>query len=230
MPARSRPAPVPASDAQPPLTRELVMRTALRVVDADGVDALTMRRLGRELHRDPMALYRYAANHADLLDGVTELVLDELVITPDGRPWQDELRRTAHDFRGLALAHPHVVPLLVTRPLSTPLGLRPVGTLRPLEALLALLIAAGFGPEAALQAYRGYVGFLYGHVLIELQEVVADPEETDDLLRLGLHRLPPRQFPRVRALASALAHYDGAAELDHGLDVLLTGLEPTRAV
>jgi hypothetical protein len=121
------------------------------------------------------------------------------------------------------------VPLLVTRPLRTPLGLRPVSTLRPLEQIITLLTRAGFTPVEALQAYRAYFGLLYGHILTELQEVVADPEETDDLLRLGLHRLPPREFPHIRAMASELAQYDGAAELDHGLDTLLNGLEPAAA-
>lgn len=99
---------------------------------------------------------------------------------------------TEHEFRRLALDHPNVMPLLVTRPLRTPLGLRPLGTLRPLEQNVALLTDAGFTPHDALRAYRAYFGFLYGHILTQLQEVVADPEETDDLLRLGLHRLPPR--------------------------------------
>lgn len=207
-----------------PLTCQRVMTAALQVIDAEGLDALTMRRLGQELNRDPMALYRYAANRAALLDGVVELVLSQLTISSDGQDWRRQLRRTAHDFRQLALAHPHVVPLLVTRPLSTPLGLRPPGTLRPLEQLLALLVGAGFSPAAALHVYRAYFGFLYGHVLTELQELVVDPEETDDLLRLGLHRLPPREFPLIRSLATALAEYDGAAELDQGLDLVLAGL------
>jgi tetracycline repressor-like protein len=182
-----------------------------------------MRRLGDRLGRDPMALYRYAANRAALLDGVAERVLDELVLG-EGRDWQERLRVTAHNFRALALAHPHVVPLLVTRPLATPLGLRPLGTLRPAEQLLTLLIEAGFDPPGALHVYRLYLGFLNGHILNELQEVVADPEETDDLLRLGLHRLPPRDFPQLRGLARVLARYDGERELDEGLDILLTGL------
>jgi len=138
--------------------------------------------------------------------------------------WTAQLRTSARDFRQLALDHPHVVPLRVRRPLSTPLGLRPLGTLRPLEQVVTLLIGAGFTPPDALRFHRAYFGLLYGHILIELQEVVADPDETDDLLRLGLHGLPPRQFPHVRALASELSHYDGAAELDHGLNILFTGL------
>ena len=152
-----------------------------------------MRRLGRALDRDPMRLYRFAASKDELLDGVVELVLDELhVPSPDpANAWPDVLRATAHRYRRIALRHPHIVPLLVTRPLATPLGLRPLGTLRPLEALLDLLITAGFDPQGALHGYRLYMGFLQGHVLTELQERVQNPDETDALLRLGLYRLPP---------------------------------------
>ncbi|MDQ0029036.1 TetR/AcrR family transcriptional regulator C-terminal domain-containing protein [Arthrobacter bambusae] len=209
---------------KPRLSRDLVLTTALALVDAEGLDALTMRRLGQELGRDPMSLYRYAANRAALLDGVTELVLKELSISPGLPDWQAQLRQMAHGLRLLALRHPNVVPLLVTRPLSTPLGLRPLGTLRPLEQILALLIDAGFSPSDALHVYRAYYGFLYGHILNELQEFVVDPEENEALLRLGLHRLPAKEFPRLRALGPVLADYDGAAELDQGITILLNGL------
>lgn len=207
-----------------PLTRARVLATALRLVDDEGLDALTRRRLGQELDRDAMALYRHAPDRNALLDGIVELVLDELEIPPGGQNWQTQLSRTAHDFRRLGLAHPHVVGLIVTRPLATPLGLRPLGTLRPLERLLTVLTDAGFEPPQALRVYRLYIGFLFGHMLTELQEVVTDPEESTDLLRLGLHRLPAREFPILRSLATELASYDGAAELDQGLAFLFTGL------
>jgi len=217
----------PARAGRARLSRERVLKAALSLVDAEGLNALTMRRLGQRLDCDAMALYYYAKNRTALLDGVAELVLCQLAIAPVGPDWRARLRSTAHDFRRLALAHPNVVPLLVTRPLFTPLGLRPLGTLRPLEQLLALLTAAGFSPVRALQIYRTYFGLLHGHVLNELQEVLVDPEETDALLRLGLHRLPPREFPLLRALApELLAGYDGAAELDHALDLLLHGVQP----
>jgi AcrR family transcriptional regulator len=214
---------------RPALTHEQVFVTALRLIDADGVEALSMRRLGKALDRDPMRLYRYASSKDALLDGVVELVLSGLIVpTSRGDDWDEVLRHTAHAFRGIALAHPHVVPLLVTRPLATPLALRPLGTLRPLEALLELFVGAGFDGRAALHAYRLYMGFLHGHMLNELQERVLDPSETDDVLRLGLYRLPAHEFPRLRALASELAAYDGGRELDQGLDVILAGL--TRAL
>ncbi len=208
-----------------PLSREVVLAKALELVDAEGVDALTMRRLGQELGRDPMSLYRYAENRAALVDGVAELVLQDLSIEPDDPDWAAQLRQLAHDVRQLALDHPNVVPLLVTRPLATPLGLRPLGTLRPLEQILTLLINAGFEPIDALHVYRAYYGFLYGHILNEVQEFIVDPDENEALLRLGLYRLPAKEFPQLRSLAPVLADYDGLEELDQGITILLTGLE-----
>ena len=209
------------------ITRDVVLAAALEIIDRDGADALSMRRLARALDRDPMILYRHAPNKAALLDGVAETVLAQLKVDSADPDWTAQLRAVARDYRALALAHPHVVPLLVARPLATPLALRPPGTLRPLEDVLTLLTRAGFSGSDALHIYRALFGFLHGHVLNELQELVDNPEETDDLLRLGLHRLPIGEFPLLRSLASVLASYDGAAELERGLDILLAGLETT---
>jgi AcrR family transcriptional regulator len=215
----------PSSTRRRPLSREVILAAALAVVDRDGLDALTMRRLGKELDRDPMSLYRHAIDRTALLDGVAEFVLDQLVIPTGGRDWQAHLRDTADNFRRLCLAHPNVVPLLVTRPPGTPLGLRPLGTLRPLEQVLAVLIDAGFPRVTALRLYRAYFALLYGYVLNELQERVTDLEESKDLLRLGLRRLAPTEFTHIRSLENELGNYDGAAELEHGLNLLLAGID-----
>lgn len=207
-----------------PLTRDRVVAAALQIIDRDGVESLSMRRLAGELGRDPMALYRYAKNKAALLDAVVETVLAPLTIDASDADWVGQLRTVARDYRRLVLEHPNVVPLLVTRPANTPLALRPRGTLRPLEGMLALLTRAGFSGADALHIYRAFFGFLYGHVINELQELIDNPEESDDLLRLGLYRLPIGEFPILRGLASDLVAYDGAAELERGLDILLAGL------
>jgi len=209
------------------LNRSMILQTALRIVDRDGVDGLSMRRLSEVVGRDPVVLYRHVPNKAALLDGVAEMVLAQLSVDSTDSDWAGQLRTVARDFRQLALTHPNVVPLLVTRPLATPLGQRPPGMLRPLEGVLALLTSAGFTGEEALHIYRVLFGFLYGHMLNELQEVIERPEETDDVLRLGLHRLTITEFPHLRALAPVLASYDGAAELDRFLELLLPGMTAT---
>jgi Tetracyclin repressor-like, C-terminal domain len=99
----------------------------------------------------------------------------------------------------------------------------------PWRNILALLTRAGFSGPGALHIYGALFGFLHGHILDELQELTVNPDETDDLLRLGLHRLPITDFPLLRSLAPVLAGYDGATELERGLDILLTGLTATVA-
>jgi AcrR family transcriptional regulator len=217
-----------AGEYNGPISRSLILQTALGIIDRDGVDGLSMRRLSDAVGRDPTVLYRHLPNKAAVLDGVAEIVVGQLTVDTADPDWAAQLRIVAHDFRRLAITHPNVVPLLVTRPLATPLGQRPPGMLRPLEDVLTLLTSAGFTGIDALHIYRLLFGFLHGHILNELQEVVERPEETDDVLRLGLHRLPITEFPHLRALAPALASYDGAAELDRGLDLLLTGLTASR--
>jgi AcrR family transcriptional regulator len=210
------------------LSRDVVLAAALDLVDEDGLETLSMRRLGARLDRDPMALYRYAANREALLDGLTELLLDQWTIpSSDGTKgaWQEQLRQAAHNFRELTLQHRNIVPLLVTRPLSTPLGLRPLGALRPIERILTILREAGFDSAGALHAYRTYYGFLLGHLLNELEELVVNPNEDEAGLRMGLHRLPEEDFPHLRDLAPLLLAYDGQAELDQGVTIVLQGLE-----
>ncbi|WP_084497663.1 TetR/AcrR family transcriptional regulator C-terminal domain-containing protein [Nocardia amamiensis] len=210
-----------------PITRVVVLTAALEIIDRDGVDGLSMRRLAEAVGRDPMVIYRHVPNKAAVLDGVAEVVLAQLSVDATDPDWASQLRAVARDFRRLALAHPQAVPLLVTRPLSTPLGLRPYAVIRPLEDILQLLTRAGFSGADALHVYRAVFGFLYGHVLNELQEIVERPEETDDVLRLGLYRLPLAEFPLLRELAPLLTAYDGEAELERGLDILLAGLTAT---
>ena len=183
------------------ITRPLILQTALTIIDRDGADSLSMRRLSEAVGRDPAVLYRHVPNKAAVLDGVAEIVLEQLTVNTADPDWAGQLRTVAHDFRRLALAHPNVVALLVTRPLATPLGQRPPGTLRHLEDVLALLTCAGFTGDDALHIYRVLFAYLYGHVITE--------------------------FPLVRALAPALASYEGAAELDRGLDLLIPSLAST---
>jgi AcrR family transcriptional regulator len=207
------------------LTREQILTAALAIIDQGGVESLSMRRLGQALNRNPMAIYRHAADKDALLDGVVEQVVAEFAVPREaGGDWETGLREIAHAFRRVTIAHPNVVPLLAIRPLVGPLALQPTGMLRLLEDLLEVFITAGFDQHGALHAARLFTGFLYGHIVHELQERIDNPDETDDLLRLGLHRLPIAQFPRLRSLAGELAVYDGAAELDEGLSIVLAGL------
>lgn len=184
-----------------------------------------MRRLAQALDREAMTLYRYARNKAELLDGVVELVLGDLSLDSAAADWSQELRDLAAKFQDLALAHPNVLPLLVILPRATPLGLRPLGTVQLLEDFLELLTRAGFAHGDALHAYRLFFAFLHGHALGQLQEAVENQERAADELRLALHRLPRELFPHLHAAAAELSGYDGLAEFQQGLEMVITGLQ-----
>ncbi|MDO3635983.1 TetR/AcrR family transcriptional regulator C-terminal domain-containing protein [Mycolicibacterium arseniciresistens] len=210
-----------------PISRDLILHTALAILDRDGESGLSMRRLSEALNRDPAVLYRHVPNKGAVLDGVAEILLSQLTVDRGDPDWIRQLRCVAHEYRRLAMAHPNAATLLVTRPLATPLGQRSPGMLRPLEDVLALLTSAGFTGTDALHVYRVLFGYLHGHILDELQEIVERPEETDHVLRLGLHRFPVNEFPNLREMAPVLSAYDGASELDRGLDLILSGLTAT---
>src|ERR1039457_789184 len=97
------------------ITRDVVLTTALEIIDRDGVDGLSMRRLARRLDCDPMTIYPPAPNKAALLGAVAETVRAQLKVDASGRAWVGQLRSVARGYRRLALAHPGVEPLLVTR-------------------------------------------------------------------------------------------------------------------
>src|SRR3984893_6781848 len=119
-----------ATDGSGKVTRDAVLAAALEIIDRDGADALSMRRLARALDRDPMILYRHAPGKAALLDGVAETVLAQLHVDSADPDWAGQLREGARRFR--ALARENVDPLVLSGlPVAAPA--RPsLGTLPPL--------------------------------------------------------------------------------------------------
>src|SRR5687768_6210371 len=92
------------------ISRPLILRTALEILDRDGESGLSMRRLSEALNRDPAVLYRHVRDEGAVLDGVAEIILSQLSVDSTDADWVTQLRLVAHDFRRLALAHPNAVP------------------------------------------------------------------------------------------------------------------------
>ncbi|MCX5214582.1 TetR/AcrR family transcriptional regulator C-terminal domain-containing protein [Kitasatospora sp. NBC_00240] len=226
------------------LSRPLVLAAAVTLVDREGLAALTMRRLAADLGVESMAIYRYTPGKEALLDGLVESffaeVNDRLRTAADTArsstahagpgpgaalpAWRAELRRIARAFAVVAHVHPEILPLVATRPLAVPVARRPGSVLELTEHILAVLGRAGFDDTAALRVYRAFVAWSLGSLLVDKRQVVDNPEEPDPMLRLGLHRLPAADYPRLRALVPRFADYDDERELLAGLDSLLNGL------
>ncbi|WP_308082935.1 TetR/AcrR family transcriptional regulator [Streptomyces sp. NK15101] len=218
------------------LSRERVLAAALEVVDHEGLSALSMRRVAAELDVEAMALYRYAPSKDALLDGLVEQLYTELhedlareEPVPLGQAaelpeWRAELRRGACALYRIALAHPHVVPLLATRLLAVPLARRPLAVLQAHERVLALLDRAGLDEPGVVTAYRAVTGWVLGYIFSDLRAMVENPDEPDPAFRLGLHLMPARELPRLRETAPSLTEKGGYQELTDGLDALLDGI------
>src|SRR5438045_7052571 len=119
-----------------PLTRSRIAQVALATVDRDGLEALSLRRLGAELGVEGMAIYRHFPNKAAVLAGIVEVLLAELVIPPPSNvPWQAVFREVSRAYRALLLRQPHAITLLAALPLSDQETARAAGAvIAPLRA------------------------------------------------------------------------------------------------
>ena len=200
-----------------PLSRQRILDAALRLVDRDGLDALSMRRLGRELGVEAMSLYNHIPNKAALLRGMVQTLLAE--IRPEVRPedaWQTRLRAVMRATRATAHAHPHAYLLFARRPSSVPSGGQ-----RGAEDL-ATLQSAGFSPEQASLALQTLVSFVSGAVLREIAMVIAEPDELESALTS-----PSGEGDRVLRDPTAPPQQvsaDRDATFEFGLSVILDGL------
>ncbi|WP_409332367.1 TetR/AcrR family transcriptional regulator [Trujillonella humicola] len=223
----------PPDTGRLPLDRRRILGAAVEFIDAHGLSALTMRRLGAALGVEAMALYRYVPGREQLLDGVVENVVDELYGDPDvhleaAHGWQEYLQRLAHGVRRIALAHPEVFPLVATRPPAAPWVRPPLRSLRWIESFLVALTSHGFSEDSAVAAYRAYSSFLLGHLLLEVSQKGV-PVNAEDA-GLGEPDAPPglTGYPTVVRLQDLLSVDESAAEFDEALENLLGRLDVVR--
>jgi AcrR family transcriptional regulator len=155
--------------AKRPLTRRRILRAALRMIDRDGLDALSMRRLGAALGVEGMALYRHVGSKERLLEGVAELLLEELELPDAGAAsWQDTWKAIAHSYRRLARSHPGAFRLLALSPLGI------AARFERARAPVAILRDAGFDEQQAQRAFRTLLSYADGYLLREQAERDAD--------------------------------------------------------
>ena len=167
-----------------PLSRERILDAAVRLVDADGLNALTMRRLASELGVEGASLYKHIPNKAALLFGMMETIFREMNpdYPDDPADWKGRLRAGMREFRQLGVRHPHVFVLL-NRPWEA-------NTIR-VESELNSMLLAGFTIKEAAYALRMLASFVVGFVTWEMSSLVRDPEELDDMEHeSALHRAP----------------------------------------
>jgi AcrR family transcriptional regulator len=210
-------------DRRPRLTRQRVVTEALAAIAQDGVQALTMRRLGVV----PGALYHHVRNKQQLQDLVLDNVLAEVDVHLDSSlDWTGQLKVLAHRLRQVLEAHPGVAGILKTR---DPLGPH---SLALAEAFLEPLQAAGFGDRQAGLAFFLLVDYTIGFAVNSTSTSVNEQRVRDPATRTQLHQffrsLPPDRFPALVTLGEHVWVDNRNERFTAGLDVLIAGLEHAR--
>ena len=188
----------------------------MELADREGIDAVSMRRLGAELGVEAMSIYNHVPNKAAVLDGIVETVINDIELPGDITDWKACIREIARSYRQAAAAHPHVVALVATRPFNT------IASLRPVEVGFEIFREAGFGPEESLHAFRTLAGFVTGYTLAETGAFFGEAEGEG---QLTLDDIPEEEFPRLREVGPFMRSTDHDAEFDFAIDVVITGLE-----
>jgi AcrR family transcriptional regulator len=196
-----------------PLSRPVIIEKAIHLVDREGLDALSMRRLGLELHVEAMSLYNYFRTKAELLDGIHEALLASMPVPPGSADWERGVRALALGFRRVLTAHPRLVPLFASRPAFSP------GSMAQVERALALFRRAGFSIDESLSALNVVVAFIVGHALWQFG-TLSDTE----INYPSYDALSPVEFPQLAASARALATHSMDEEFEFGLDAMMKGL------
>jgi AcrR family transcriptional regulator len=217
--------PPPARSAKIPLARSQIVQAALRIVRAEGIDAVSMRRIAGEFATGPSSLYAHVANKDELL----QLMFDEacrLVPLPEPDPakWKDQLKEIARSGYRVMVEHNDLA--------RAALGTIPTGpnALRISEAMLGIVLSGGVPAQVAawvldrLFLYIVADAFEYSIWRDEVQDTEAVEQLSSDM-RAYFERLPAEQFPNVRRYAGELVSGDTADRFEFGLDLLIDGLD-----
>src|SRR2546428_11931129 len=211
------------------LTRERILRAAIRLADRDGIESLSMRKLGHELGVEAMSLYNHVRNKGDMLDGMVDVVFSEIEPPANGEEWQIAMRKRAISARQALLRHPWAIGLMESRATPGP------ATLRHHDAVLGSLRAAGFSIDMAAHAYSILDGYIYGFTLTELTLPFSNSEGSAGVAEIAgniLEGFRPNEYPHLAEMAVDRAMkpgYNYGDEFEFGLDLILDGIMRVNA-
>jgi AcrR family transcriptional regulator len=203
------------------MNREQVLRAAVALADEAGIEALSMRRLGQALGVEAMSLYNHVAGKEALLDGMVDAVFAEIEL-PSGADWRKALRQRAVSMRAALARHRWAIGLMESR--TSPGAV----TLRQHDAVIGLLLGAGFSMQLTAHAFAAVDSYVYGFALQERGLPFDTPEQTAEMAQAMLAHFPVDEFPHLAAFTREHVlqpGYDFGAEFEFGLDLILDGLE-----
>lgn len=195
---------------KPRLTRERIAAAALELIEKDGLEVFSTRRLGEALGVEAMALYHHFPSRAALLDAVAERLVGGIELPPASSDILGWLAETARRYVAVARAHPQAFPLLATRRLNTEAGLLFV------ERILAALAAAGATPALAADIFRAIGAFANGAALADLA--------VRNSLALADRTLDATRLPHLARAARRLDAAQASRQFEANLAMLMAGV------
>ena len=214
--------PTPSPDSREPLSRERVLGAAVLLADEDGLESLTMRKLGLRLGVEAMSLYNHVANKDDLLDGMVDLVVSEIDLPSEADDWKNAMRRRAISAQAVFSRHPWASALVDARASSGP------ARLRYFDWVIGTLRRAGFTLDLAVRAFSLLDSYVYGFGRQQLNMAAPPDVAPEEMAEAFLRTLPTDEYPYLREMvvdyAMATGH-DESADFDFGLDLILDGLQ-----
>jgi AcrR family transcriptional regulator len=203
-----------------PLTVEAVVLAAVEVIDADGVSALTMRRLAARLGCSPMALYRHVATKQDLIRAIAEHYLADIEVPDtDGMPWDEAIIAVVSVLHHAVLERAPLVEIMALQHVDA------VAIFRTEEVILRALQSAGLNERDAVRGLSVITSYAVGATQRRADQRAGSPAAVHRLQRLL--QLPAEAFPTLRAVAGELVKVDFELSFEDGLRLLLQGISPT---
>ena len=207
-----------------PLNRDRIIRAAVALADQTGLESFSMRGLAPELGVVPMALYKHVKNKDELLDGMVDVVFDEIEDPSIDIDWKDAMLRRALSARQALRRHPWAIGLMETRHPGP-------ANLRNHNAVMGCLREAGFSFEDAIHAYSVQDACIYGFALQEKTLGLETPDAAGEAMQRRAERLGGLDdYPYLAEIAAKIPEtgYDNAIEFAWGLDLILDGLDQRR--
>jgi AcrR family transcriptional regulator len=207
------------------LTRQRVLETAVSVADTDGLDGLTMRRLGEELGVEAMSLYRHVANKGDLLNGMVDAVFAEVELPSHTDDWKTALRQRSASLRDMLKRHPWANGLMDSA--ATP----GAATLRHHDRVLGTFRNAGFSIPMTAHALAVLDSYVYGFAKQDRALPFDTEDEAAAMGQVFLGHLPANDYPYLHEFTARHVlqpGYSFGKEFEPGLDLVLDALEHAR--
>ena len=201
---------------RPALNRERILEAAVELVDRQGLDALTMRRLGTELGVEAMSLYKHVANKDEILDGMLEFVVGQIAMPDEDAGWKESMRQRAISARSVLTRHSWAIGMLEARGQAGP------AVPRYVDAVLGNLRSAGFSVDNAAHAFWLLDSYVYGHVVQETAMTVDRSSDSGRIRSSPTAEEHPHFTELERHAAESQFSFDG--EFAFGLDLILDAL------